>query len=316
MLIDDQLTPAVLIPVGVCTGLGISLRMDALDDLQISAVSGFRIQQRVVLVVEVYAVFRIQKHVFAVRQTLDAQIQQGIHQMAGIDAGPHIADAPLPLKNRGVHGEDHAAGPRRFHDAQVGQLPLGQNRLLEGFQRIPLPGGDPDGPLGGMGQDVGFRRGNIQPFENPLDGGEVLRILLRPFEQSRIVRVQKELPHLAAQGEGGHILLGRGDVIVDDRGPGLHGVGHLVGDIALDHRGGVGGHNQPEQQHAGYCDGGCNDANARCKPLVCQRFHKLSSAEKRFLKFVRRTISMHIGPPCWERPAGCVSGLVHSGLIL
>ena len=57
----------------------------------------------------------------------------------------------------------------------------------------------------------------------------------------------------------------------------------------------------------------------RCTPprlRACKKFEKLSSAEKRFLKFVRRTISMHIGPPCWERPAGCVSGLVHSGLIL
>ena len=51
------------------------------------------------LVVEIHAGVHVHKHVLAVGQALDAQVQQGVHQAAGIDPRPHIADALLVLKN-------------------------------------------------------------------------------------------------------------------------------------------------------------------------------------------------------------------------
>ena len=105
--------------------------------------------------------FHVEKGVFAVRHTLDVQVRQCVHQMAGIYPGPYIANALLPFKNRVVHGENHTARAGGFHDAQVGQLLLGQNGVLELVQRVPAPGGHAHSPLGGVGEHIGLRGGNV-----------------------------------------------------------------------------------------------------------------------------------------------------------
>ncbi len=87
-------------------------------------------------------------------QPFDVQIQQGIHQPAGVNAGAHIADTVLFIKKRIIHGKNHAAGSRRFHDAQVRELRISQNGILEGLQRFAGSGGYADGILRGMSQDI------------------------------------------------------------------------------------------------------------------------------------------------------------------
>ena len=232
--------------------------------------------------VQIHAGFHIQKHIFAVGQPLNIQIQQGIHQMTGIDACSYITHAPLSLKNRIVHGQDHTAGSRRAHNAQIGQLLLGQNRILKRLQRLPLPRRDPDGSLRGMGQDIGFRGSNIQPLENTLDRGKVLSVPLRLLQKLRVLRVKKELSNLPAQSEGRHVLFRRRHILIDNSRPGFHGVSHLVGNIVFDHGRGIGGYDGPEQKHSHQGDGCCNNADARSKLRVYQEFHKLSSAEKSY----------------------------------
>ena len=202
--------------------------------------------------------------------------------MAGVDPRPHVADAPLPLKDGVVHGQDHAAGAGGLHNPQVGQLALGQNGALKAFQRVPRPGGHADGPLGGVGEHVRLRGGDVQPLEYPLDGGEVLGILLGLPQQGWVLRVVQKVPDLAAQGEGGYVFLGGDNIVVNNGGSGLHRVGHLVGDVALDHGRRVGGHNDPQHKHPGQGDGGCDDPNTSGKFFVRKKFHKLSSMEKSF----------------------------------
>ena len=86
--------------------------------------------------------------------------------MAGVNARAHKADAGPAVENGIVHGQDHASGSRRFHDAQVGQLRLRQYGVLEFFQGIPGPGGYPYSPLRSMGQNIGIRCGNVQSFKD------------------------------------------------------------------------------------------------------------------------------------------------------
>ena len=86
--------------------------------------------------VKIDAYVHVEKHILAVGQALNAQVQQRVHEMAGIDAGPHKADTPLPLIDRVVHGQDHAAAAGRLHDPQVCQLLLGQDRILKGLQGV------------------------------------------------------------------------------------------------------------------------------------------------------------------------------------
>ncbi len=62
--------------------------------------------------IEIDAGIDIQKHIFAVRQSLDIQVQQRVHKMVGIDTGPHITNASLALKNRIIHRQDHTACTR------------------------------------------------------------------------------------------------------------------------------------------------------------------------------------------------------------
>ena len=76
VLIDHQLLAAVLVPVGVGARLGGAVRLDAGDDLLVPRVGGLRVQQRLVLVVEVHPRVHVQEHVLAVGQALDVQIQQ------------------------------------------------------------------------------------------------------------------------------------------------------------------------------------------------------------------------------------------------
>lgn len=120
-----------------------------------------------------------------------------------------------------------------------------------------------DGPLGGVGPYMGVRGGDVEPLEHPFDSGEVLRILLGPGQESGIVRIPEEIVDLAAQSEGGHMFLGGEHVFIDDSGPGLHGVGHLIGDVAFDYGSGVGGYCQPEQRHARQSDHGRSDPDPR-----------------------------------------------------
>ena len=109
--------------------------------------------------------------------------------MAGVDSGPHIADALLPLEDGVVHGQNQAPGAGGFHDPQVGQLPLRQDGLLKAFEGVTRAGGHTDGPLGSVGQDVGVRGGDVQSLKDPLDGGEVLRVFLGLPEQDRVFGV-------------------------------------------------------------------------------------------------------------------------------
>ena len=76
----------------------------------------------------------------------------------------------------------------------------------------------------------------------------------------------------AAESEGGHIFFCGKHILIDDRGSGFHGVGHLVGDVVLDHSGGVGGHDGPEQQHANQSDGAGDDADASGKFFCARNF--------------------------------------------
>ena len=110
---------------GMVCGFRAAVRLDAPEDLLIAGVGGFRVQKRVVLMVEVYAGAHIQKYILTVGQSLDAQIQQRVHQVAGVDAGPDITDAPAAFKDGVVHRYNHAAGTGGLHNPQVGQLPLG-----------------------------------------------------------------------------------------------------------------------------------------------------------------------------------------------
>ena len=100
-----------------------------------------------------------------------------------------------------------------------------------------------------MGQHMGRGGGDIKSLKNALDSGKILCIFLGPPQQLRILRRKEELPHLAAQGESGHILLGRGHILVDNCGPGFYSVGHLIGNIVFHHGSGVGRYDNPEQQH-------------------------------------------------------------------
>ena len=103
-LVDHKLFHSVFIPVRVCAGLRAAVGADALQDFEITGVSGFCVQERVVFVIEIDAGVHIQKDIFTVRQTLDIQIQQRVHKVAGINARAHIADALLPLEYGVVHG--------------------------------------------------------------------------------------------------------------------------------------------------------------------------------------------------------------------
>ena len=244
ILVDHQLPGPILIPVGICTGLGIPVRLNTLEDLPVSRVGGFGIQQRVILVIEIDACVHIQEYILAVGQTLDVQIQQCVHQMAGKDAGPHISNTPLVLKDRVVHGQDHAAGTGRLHNPQVGQFPPGQYGILKALQGISRPGSHADGAFGGVRQDMGGRSGDVQSLEHAFDGGKILCVALSLFQQRRVIRVQKQVADLAPQGKGGHIFLRRKHIVVYDSGSGLYGVNHLVGNILFDHGCGIGRYNQ------------------------------------------------------------------------
>ncbi len=84
-----------------------------------------------------------------------------------------------------------------------------------------------------MGQNMGIGGGDIQPLKNPLHRGEVFGIGLHPPQQLGIIRVQQKLAHLLPKGEGAHIFLRGGHIAVDDGGPGLHSVCHLVCDVVF-----------------------------------------------------------------------------------
>ena len=100
--------------------------------------------------VQVHAGRGIQEYILAVGKTFDVQIQQSIHQPAGVDACTYITNTPVIVKERVIHGDDHASGSRRLHDPQVGELRLGQYGIAEYVQRITLPGGHTDRALRGM----------------------------------------------------------------------------------------------------------------------------------------------------------------------
>ena len=282
VLVDHQLVVPVFVPVGVCTDLDGAVRLDAADDLLVSGVGGLGVQQRAVLVIEVHAGVGIQEYIFAVRQTLDAQIEQRVYQMAGVNSGTHVADAPLSLKDGVVHGQDHAAGAGRLHDAQVGQLRLGQDGVLKALQGIPGTGGHADGTLGGVSEDVGVRGCDVQPFKDALDGGKVFGVFLGLTQQRRVAGVLQKVVNFAAQGKSGHIFLCGNHIVVDNCGSGFHSVRHLVGNVTFDCGRRVGGYDDPEKQHPNQGDGGCDDSDPCGQFLVCKEFHKLSSIEKSF----------------------------------
>ena len=151
--------------------------------------------------VKVHARLHVQEHVLAVGQALDVQIEQGIHEVAGIHPRAHIADASLILKD-GVMDRIMLPVPGDCIMPELVSSCRARVAFLEGIQRIPRPGGYADGPLGGVGEDMGFRCGNVQALKHP--GGEVLGVLLGLGQQLRVVRVQEQCPNLAAQGEGCH----------------------------------------------------------------------------------------------------------------
>ena len=196
--------------------------------------------------------------------------------MAGIDAGSHKTDTLLPLKDRIVHGKDHAAGTGRLHDPQICQLPPGQDGILKGFQGISRPGGHTDGSLGCMCQHMGGRGGDVKPLKHPLDSGKILRIFLGPFQQRRVIGVPEQVTDLTAQGKSRHIFLCGKHILVDYGGSGLHGIRHLVGNITFYHMGGIGGHHQPEQQHPCQGDNGCYSPDPGGKFFVFNESHKRS----------------------------------------
>ena len=196
--------------------------------------------------------------------------------MSGIDAGPHVADAPLSLKDGAVHGQDHTAGAGRLHNPQICQLPTGQNGILKALQGVTGPGGHANGALGGVRQDMGGRGGNVKPLEHPLDSGKILGIFLRSGQQLRVIRIQKQVPDLAAQGKSRHIFLRGEHIFVNDRGSGLHSVCHLVGNVAFDHGSGVGGDHQPKKRHPDQGDNSCYNPNPYGKFFILHESHKNS----------------------------------------
>ena len=147
IFVNGKLLHAVFVFIGICTGLGAAVLLNPADDLLIAGVFRLGIQQFFVRMIKVHSGLHVQEYIFTVWQTHNIQIQQRIHQMAGIYSGSHIADALLPVKDGIVHGQDHAPGSRGFHNPQIGQLLLCQDGITEGFQRIAFPCRNPDGAL-------------------------------------------------------------------------------------------------------------------------------------------------------------------------
>ena len=85
---------------------GTAIRLDVPEDFQISGIGGLGVQKCFILVAEIHAGIHIQKDIFAVGQAPDVQVQQGVQQTTGIDAGACIADAGLPVGDGAVHGEE------------------------------------------------------------------------------------------------------------------------------------------------------------------------------------------------------------------
>ncbi len=125
-----------------------------------------------------------------------------------------------------------------------------------------------------MCQNMGIRCSNIKPLKYPLDSGKILRIFLSLLQQSRVVRIQKQLADLTAQGKGCHILLRRQHVFVNNRGSGFYRIGHLVGNIIFNHGSSVGRYNQPKQRHPYQGDYRGNDSNPCGKFFIFYESHK------------------------------------------
>ncbi len=134
IFIDDQLIDAAVVPVRICIRLCAAVCPDPAKDFQITSVICLRIEQSLILMIQINTVFHTQKYIFTVRKPLDFQIQQRVHQTAGVNAGAHITDTFRVVKKRIIHGKNHASGTRRFHDSKVGKLRTGENRILEFVQ--------------------------------------------------------------------------------------------------------------------------------------------------------------------------------------